>query len=240
MGSSILNLLYPENLYCICCGDTIPKNRFHSLCDKCIEKINWISDNPYAPSMDEFAFDDLKACCIYGYYPRLIIGKFKDGERYIAKPVAHIMSERLYKPSINEDGEITDDYEKKYDVIVFVPSTKEKLSARGYNQAKLLADEVSKNTHIPVLDALIKTKNTASMRKASMIERQTMLAESFDIKKDHEEKIKNKNVVLIDDVVTTGSTVNEVSKLLRNFGASSITVLAFACGTNISNYDTEE
>lgn len=234
MGFKLLDLLYPENLYCICCEDCIDKKHVHGLCDKCISKINWISDNPYKPSMDSFYFDELFSCCIYGYYPRLAINKLKKGEAYIAKYIGRLLSDRLNEELIDEDGGYQSN---KYDALTFVPSTKERIEKRGFNQAKLLAKEVSKNTGIELVEATIKTQNTASLRKASMQDRRTMLAGSFDIAKNCENFIKDKCIVLVDDIVTTGSTVNEVASVLKKYGAKRVDVLCFACGNNLHDED---
>lgn len=218
MGKSVLDLLYPENLYCIVCGDTIDRNHIHSLCDKCIENIHWLSDNPYATSMDDFFFDDLFPCCIYSFYTRSVILKFKSGDTYLCKPLGKIMAERL--PN------------KNYDAIVFVPSSKERIKQRGYNQAKLLAKEISKITKIPLLDALEK-QETSQMKKASRIDRLTKLQGSMNVKDNQLSAIKDKRLLLVDDIVTTASTVNEASRVLKSSGANRIDVLCFACGNNM-------
>lgn len=236
---SLPDLIYPENLYCACCGDTIDrKTRIHSLCDKCIEKISWISDNPYISSMDDFAFDELYSCCIYGYYPRQIIHKlkFKDA-RYLAKPLAKLMAERV----VLSLGGI-DEVRKAFDCITFIPSSKEKLRYRGYNQAQLLAKYLSKELGIPLEELLIKTKETPPVRLAGREERKIMLegvfmlgpkAELAGRRLKGDLPLKGVRVLLVDDVLTTGSTAGEAALVLKNAGCSFAGLLVFACGNGI-------
>ncbi|MBR0416342.1 MAG: ComF family protein [Firmicutes bacterium] len=222
----LLDFIYPENLYCSCCGDAIDrKTRIHSLCDKCIKKITWVSDNPYESSMDDMAFDELYTCCIYGYYPRQMIQKLKFGEgRYLAKPLGKLMAERVLL-SFGGDRE---KLKKSYDLVSFVPMAKEKQSGRGYNQAKLLAKSMAKELDLPMEDLLEKPKETPSMRLADKYERRTMLKGAFKVKKTAE--LKGKKVLLADDVLTTGSTANEAAMELKKAGCSFVGIAVFASG----------
>jgi len=232
------DLLFPENMYCACCGDVIDrKTRIHSLCDNCIEKIQWISDNPYASSMDDFSFDDLFSCCIYGYYPRQMIHKLKfSGARYLAKPMGKLLAERMLLAC----GGNRERLRASYDCISYIPCTAEKQRSRGYNQAKLLAKYTASELGIPLEDLLIKPVDTPSVRLAGRYERRTMLEGAFSpspkyLSRDCPAPFSGKRVLLVDDVFTTGSTVNEAALTLKNAGADKIDVLVFACGSGFQN-----
>ncbi len=224
----LLDFIYPENLYCACCGDVIDrKTRIHSLCDKCIKKIRWVSDNPYESSMDDMAFSELYTCCIYGYYPRQMIQKLKFGEgRYLARPMGMLMAERTAL-SLGSCEAVA----KAYDCVTFVPASKEKMRERGYNQSYLLAKVIAKELGLPLEELLIKPKETPSVRLAGRYERRTMLEGAFKLRKGA--RAQDKRVLLVDDVLTTGSTANEAAKTLKAAGCKRVDAVVFASGNGV-------
>ena len=227
----IINFIFPENLYCACCGDSIDRRtRIHSLCDSCIKKISWISDNPYASSMDDLAFDELYSCCIYGYYPRQMIQKLKfRGEGYLARPMSKLMAERVLLSFGNDREKVR----SAFDCICCIPSAKEKQLERGYNQAKLLAVFTAKELGMPFEELLTKPEETPSVRLAGRWERQAILEGAFRISKNASSLI-GQRVLLVDDVLTTGSTANEAALTLKAAGCSRVDVLVFACANGMA------
>lgn len=112
-------------------------------------------------------------------------------------------------------------------VLIPVPIYKSKLKERGYNQSDLLATELSKILQTPVFpDVLIKIKSTASQMELKKQEREKNLMGAFVIK--NPERISGKKVFLVDDVYTTGSTMQECALVLRNAGAKSVWGLTIA------------
>ena len=228
LGEAVLELLYPQNLYCLCCGDSMENSRIHGICDVCAQKIDWRLDNPLKYEMDEFAFDELYMCCVYGFYPRQIMSRFKlAGNPYVAKPLGLLMAERLKLALSEADG-------PSPDALVPVPMHKDKLAKRGFNQAELLAKRVAKECGIPCIpDLLVKTEATQSMRLSSGQERRSMLEHSFGLSEKYRTGsaqgwLKGKDIILVDDVVTTGSTADACARVLKSFGASRVRILCFA------------
>lgn len=112
-------------------------------------------------------------------------------------------------------------------VLVPVPLEKSKLKSRGYNQAEELAKELSKIIGIPVAcHALIKTKKTASQKDLSAKERAENVKNAFFVKNSQE--LKGKKIFLVDDVYTTGSTMEECAAALKAAGAKSAWGLVIA------------
>lgn len=112
-------------------------------------------------------------------------------------------------------------------VLVPIPLEKKKLKKRGYNQSEELAKELSEIIKVPVLlDVLIKIKPTLSQTKLSAEEREKNLKNVFIIKNSRE--IASKKIFLVDDVYTTGSTMEECANILRLSGAKSVWGIAVA------------
>ena len=225
-----LDLVYPQNLYCLCCEDTMEQSRVHGICDRCAEKINWLDHDPFRASLDEFAFDRLMSCCVYGFYPRKIMHALKlHGKPYIAKNTGLLMAEKVQL----EGGTFT--------AAVPVPSSPAKLKKRGYNQAELLARVVCRELKLPLWsDALIKPEDTASMRLSTGLERRNMLQGAFTVPEKACGKVQGADILFVDDVVTTGSTADACAAALRDAGAKSISVLCFASSARAFNESEKE
>jgi len=113
------------------------------------------------------------------------------------------------------------------DIILPVPLYKQKEKERGFNQATLLCQYISKEMNIPFnIHTLIRVKNTKVMHSLTKKERQENVADAFKVVDNG--VIMEKDIVLIDDIFTTGATVNACSQLLLSNGAKSVTVLTFA------------
>lgn len=110
-------------------------------------------------------------------------------------------------------------YLRKYDIIIPVPISKKRSRQRGYNQSELILKEVAKSMKdICILkNVLYKVKNTLPQSTLKKEERLNNLKDAYEVK--NSQIIKNKKVLLFDDIYTTGSTVEECSKMLKNAGA---------------------
>lgn len=116
-----------------------------------------------------------------------------------------------------------EEQKESYDIITPVPLHKTKIRERGYNQSEYLVKGLSKNLNIAFLqDAIIRKHYTKSQTKLTLIEREKNVKDAFTLNRDVESKLKNKNVILVDDVITTGATVNECIKVLKTAGANKI------------------
>ena len=97
---------------------------------------------------------------------------------------------------------------------------------RGYNQAEEICKEFSRLTEIPMLDVLTKSETTTKQAQLNFDERQQNIIGTFKIK--DKQLIKGKDVLLIDDVITTGATTSECAKVLIDAGARQVDVLSVA------------
>jgi competence protein ComFC len=101
-----------------------------------------------------------------------------------------------------------------------IPLHSLKLRARGYNQAELLAKELGKKLHLPYQELLIRTKQTPSQVGLKKEDRKTNIIGAFLSRSN--QKDTGCNILLVDDVLTTGATVSEAAKVLKKSGVKSV------------------
>lgn len=242
--NKIQEYLFPSNIYCICCDNLINESRPYALCDDCMEHIEWANketcqmcgkllrddgeetgDEDYTICRDcqngEHYFDRGFTCMCYGQREREILRKYKfQGAAYMSKKLGDMMADRLMPENLSPD------------MIVAVPMQKQKQKKRGYNQAELLAKHVAERMEIPYVRGILlrKTYKTA-MNKLDASHRKENVRGSYYIAPGADKnKINGKTILLIDDIYTTGSTVDECSKLLKEAGAELVYVCTVASG----------
>lgn len=118
------------------------------------------------------------------------------------------------------------EHDVQFDVVCYAPMTKKAKRERGYNQAELLAKYLCAylGKDDCLTDAIIKTKTTERQEKLSKTERKTNLVGAYALNAD----VKGKRVLIVDDVKTTGSTLNECAKVLKRGGATYVTGITVA------------
>ena len=118
---------------------------------------------------------------------------------------------------------------KEIDYIIPVPLHRFKLWQRKYNQAAILANEISKKIKVPALNlALEKIVYTPPQVSLTKIQRKQIVKNIYKTRKKYLPQINNKAILLIDDVYTTGSTINECAKLLKKSGSSKVFVVTIS------------
>ena len=137
----------------------------------------------------------------------------------------------LYKTFVNFLLKNKNFFEKleKYDTIIPVPISNKRLKSRGYNQSLLLAREISRNTSFNLklqTDCLFKVKDIIEQSKLNKEERVKNIQGVYKL--FNGKKLYNKKILLVDDIFTTGSTVNECSKVLRKANPKTIGIFTIA------------
>ncbi len=224
-----ITFLYPAQ--CRVCEKQLGLESLPYVCDACWNDIHFIE-----PSWCEMCGipnteGRCDACAItpppYGklrtiaYYEAALqqaIHLFKFEKRTsLAKPLAQLTMEH-----IADDCNIVE-----YDFILPIPIHKKRLRERGFNQATLLANEIAKTTGIQVVtDALVRYRNTSPQSSLDRDARQTNIIGVFELQQ--EEVVRNKRILVLDDVYTTGATVREAVKILWNADPIEIDVLTLA------------
>ena len=197
--------------YCLCekYPQTISPHSLNGKCTKCQnKKINGLF---FALSYDE---KSLTKKLIYQFkYPPYL--------KNIAKDLAEIISEHFIL-----SGRSSEFFGNS--ILIPVPIHNKKLKLRGYNQSEELAKELSKILKIPVLtDILIKIKNTPSQMTLKKEEREKNLLNAFQINNEKPASAlwtsaRQRKIFLVDDVYTTGSTMQECAKTLKSAGFKNI------------------
>lgn len=116
--------------------------------------------------------------------------------------------------------------ELRADALVPVPSSRRKQKARGYSAPMLLAQQMGRELGIPVLLVLEKVLETPDQHGLTRRERRVNLLGTFDV--TDAQAVRNKRILLVDDVFTTGSTLDECAKMLLAAGAEQCDALCFA------------
>jgi competence protein ComFC len=117
-------------------------------------------------------------------------------------------------------------HENHYDLIVPIPLSRPKLMHRRFNQTEIIAQHVSKITKLKMEKILHKKWHIGSQSELGREERLTHLMDAFTV--SHARRIKNKNILLIDDILTTGATVREAARVLKDGGANQVSVVVLA------------
>ncbi|MGL6105556.1 MAG: ComF family protein [Romboutsia sp.] len=236
----LLDFIYPDNISCILCDKPIKKTNTYSLCKECFNEMRFILDGCIKcgkpiiyHSLEKqdicgcsycfnksFYFDKAISCIEYTDISKKIIFKFKyKNSTYISRYIASIMKEKLELENL------------KFEYILFVPLHKKRLRKRGFNQTQKIAKDLSKLINTPVLDKIERKIYTKKLFKLSKEQRYKELKNTF-ILKDKEQELKNKNILIVDDILTTGSTVNEISKILKLNGVNKVFVITLLTGHN--------
>jgi ComF family protein len=158
-----------------------------------------------------------------GFLKKMIVRfKYK-----FSKELSEVLANILLTQIINVFGGFEDCYEKI--VIVPVPIHKKKMRQRGFNQSHLLASHLAKKFDLKMIDCLRRTKCTNSQAMLGRSERLQNVVNSMKIAKGVEQKnLRRKMVLIIDDIATTGSTLNECARILKENGVSWVCGLVIA------------
>lgn len=203
-----LNIFIPVK--CPICLKWIDIKEEKPVCKECLNKLRLEAKHKAIKDTDIFSI------AVYEGEIQKLLHDFKYNKNlYLGKFLSLILSENIDPERYSN-----------FNLIIPVPLHKEKLKDRGFNQSEIFADAIGKKLNIPVskniLVRKIKTLPQVNMKKE---EREKNVKDAFKCKKE----IHRKNIILVDDVFTTGSTVKECIKELKKKGAEKINVIVFAC-----------
>lgn len=184
--------------FCYVCKKSSPNFEIHSNCKK------------------EIYLDTLVVP--YHYKETLIKKSITDGKFYKKQEVFEELG-RYIAPIVRTTLQKTD---LKNSIIIPIPLHLFRSWKRGYNQSEILARTLAKELIIPFDTLIKKQKNTRHQSHLSRQARLLNIKNCFTIKKSNIDKVDNKIIILVDDVVSTGATLNEAAKILKQNGAKEV------------------
>lgn len=214
--NKILDIIYPP--ICLMCG----KNDEKYLCNQCEKQIKKIELLKIEKYENKYFNNHLHIFKYEGIIRNKIIDYKFNNKPYINELFVKIIlkNEKICR------------FLKSYDIIIPVPIHKNRKRQRGYNQSELIVRNLvnklkNKNIDIQVItDILIKTKNNNPQNKLNKEQRIENVKNVYTIQ--NQEKIFNKNIIIFDDIYTTGNTANECARILKTANCKNILIFTIA------------
>lgn len=230
-------LLYPP--HCLGCGSSLADGRRYSyLCETCREEVPRVE----SPSCEicshplHGAIDETFACVNCRgrkFHFRFAVARFRSrgvvrdlihrfkyrGQYFIRHPLSEWLMEALEDPRLAG---------WEYDLLAPVPLHPARRRERGFNQSRVLAEGVSLRSGHPVEDLLRRLRRTETQTHFDRASRMENLRNAFKVR--NIDRVQGKRVLLIDDVLTTGSTLDECARVLRRAGAREVRAAVVARG----------
>ncbi len=227
LGLGILDLVFP--ITCLVCGrDGV------YLCKKCLEKLPRLPHQFCVVCQQPAPFGKTHPDCqtkntVDGSISALSykdpqITKIIEVFKYnFVSDLSPILSGLMHQ-AIKDQG--LTDYFSDFEIVP-IPLHARRLNWRGFNQAELLAQELTKLLNLKIInDMVVRKRFTKPQVKLTAEERKKNIDNAFELIDDP----TNKKILLVDDVVTSGSTANEIAKLLKRFHAAEVWILSAAHG----------
>ncbi len=187
----------------------------YGICEKCIVHMRFAESGlQEVEDIENKYFEQLYAATYYYELEKNIIYDLKYNQKpYLAKIIAPMIIEKLG--------------EKDYDGIIAIPLSREKHKKREYNQSYEIAKYISYELKIPLIkNVLLRVKETKPQNNLNPLERIINLSDAFRV--ENKRRIEEKKLLLIDDIYTTGSTVDISSKELVMNGAKLVDIAVFS------------
>ena len=236
LKSKLIEFFFP-NITCHICNEDLCKKTKTHICDSCKHKLVFVK-NPCKKCGKTVGIDDsCRSCNSRKYYfdRAVSVVEYDDiGKNCIYKLkmhsqryVADFMGYYMYCAFINA--------KLKADCILSVPMTKKKIKERGYNQASDLLESCNRYLKLEDLsDCLVQKVESVEQKDLDARDRFAVAKEKYKLVKYG--KFKDRSVIIVDDVLTTGATTSAIAQILKYAGAKNVYVLTFATVV----YDVEE
>ena len=223
--NTFVNILLPHK--CFACSAYVNEN---ALCEECWGKLQFVNEpfcdkcgRPVALNLSDKIvciscisrvkhFDRARSLLKFNYLSKLLIHGVKYGDK---THVAEFLSTILYSKYQKEINEC--------DIIIPVPMHKFKRWLRLYNQAQVIAEFINKRARKKLSHTLMKSKFTRPQSTLTQKARFANLKNSFRV--TDKKVVLNKHILLVDDVMTTGTTIDRCSKILKEAGAAKVTAI---------------
>lgn len=200
LKDELLDIIYPPIEECCICGEV----GFIAICRLCEVKIKRDREEDSILSYGQYGGVLKRLILLFKYKKNFSVGK------YLSKLMYNKLMEIEYIP----------------DIILYIPSSKEAKKRRGFNHCEFLAKELAKEINCSCRGYIQLTRETKEQKRLSIQDRITNIKGAFEIK--YKKELYNKKILVIDDVVTTGATLQECYRILQKIEYNKIKLLTLA------------
>jgi ComF family protein len=205
----LLDLLFPP--VCLHC------NQYASyLCEQCQDQIDFLYYEPKLPAFENL----IDRVLALGFFTPPLSTVIKAAKYQSISEAARALGDSLYR-------HLT--FPQDIDCITAVPLHPKRQRWRGYNQAELIGRQLALRLNKPYLPLLVRQHHTQNLASThGHTERTALMENAFALNSRFEQKIKGKHILIVDDVITTGSTMAACAHVLKSAGAKILTATAAA------------
>ena len=227
---NLLDFLFPK--YCVNC-----KKYGGYLCANCFTRISFDTKNiclvcgkgsydslTHPNCLKKYSIDGAFTCIVYSFVAKKLVYRFK--YKPYVRNLGSFLGDFMYESLIQNEEYMN--VIKKDVVFVPIPLSEHKLRRRGFNQAEVLAKDLSKRFGYSIFDCLVRKRDTKTQVGLTKIERKENVKGAFELNNKFSANFKNPRVILVDDVLTTGSTFSEIASVLKHYGAREVWAVALA------------
>ena len=208
---AILRLLFPPR--CAFCGTWLEEGE-KEVCVHCMEEVHFLTPSQQPPPPPYV--NSVAAALQYEKAVRNAVHRLKfRAARSVAAPFGRYVA---HQARMMLGG--------AFDVVTWVPTNRANLHARGYDHARMIAQQAARRLELPCMPLLRKAHRTKAMYGLTPSQRKANIFDAFCVKKGAD--VLGKNILIIDDVLTTGATLSECARTLRAAGAASVSAAVLA------------
>lgn len=211
---TVVRFFLPQK--CMFCGNIVEDN---GICNRCLKKTEYLKIPDHARTINHTCFKNLDKCISFYYYKdeirdSVIYAKFKNCGRFLDGFLQCIPMDFTQFCADN-----------RIDMIISMPAHKSKFYSQEYDLPQEMARRIAKCSNLQYnKNVVTKIKKTKNQHDLSLNERKSNLNGAFKLN----ENIKDKSILLIDDIVSTGHSLEAVAKCLKKGGAAAVTAVTFA------------
>lgn len=212
--NSIIRFFLPPK--CMFCGDIVVQD---NICSECANKAEYLKIPPYAMEIKHRCFKNIDRCISFYYYKDMVrdsilYAKYKSCDSFIGG--FEKLMELDFEKFCNENHT---------DEIISMPAHKSKFYTYEYDLPQQMAACIAKNNGLRYnKDLVTKVKKTKNQHDLSLSERKNNLKDAFKLNIE----VNGKNILIIDDIISTGYSLEEVAHCLKKGGASTVMAITFA------------
>lgn len=230
----LVNTLFPNDIKCISCGEELNQDSHNNLCTECNKSLPYI--HHFCPRCGSPISINNDGVCInckinnYHFIASRSVFVYNDMISSIIRRIKY-KSRKIYIPALSNF--LAENFDKTnfiVDMVTCVPSHVNREKTRKFNQSKLLAESFAEKVNLPFIEIADKIVDNPSQTSLDYNERKKNVENVYKLKPNIRSLIKDKIILIVDDLLTTGATASELSKVLLSGGARACYVYTIAHG----------